>query len=207
MSDKLAEWLLQDGLLNQDQLKTAQDTQRQVGGKLAVILAKLRYLSDEQLAQVLSKHLGVPLLGLRDLIVSPQVSALIDVEVLEKHQLLPIRRTEDALILAVADPLDYAAVDEIRFLTGLRTDLAVATRSDIQKAIDYYCHGRTCRELVEAEAALKASGGVAATPGSGQRQGRVEVAPTALLKALVELLVEKKVIDREELFGRVAKHK
>ncbi|GMV79092.1 MAG: hypothetical protein AMXMBFR7_02760 [Planctomycetota bacterium] len=207
MSDKLAEWLTQARLVTPEQLQTAQDTQKQVGGKLPVILAKLRYVTEEQLTQLMSKQMGLPMLGLKDLVVSPQVSALIDVEVLEKHQLLPLRRTEDALILAVSDPLDFAAIDEIRFLTGLRTDLAVSTRLDIQKAIDYYCHGRSNPELEEAEAAYRASGGVAAAAGSGGAKGRVEVAPTVLLKALVELLAEKQVISREELFARVARHK
>src|SRR3990170_1570185 len=129
MGDRLEDMLVKTKLVSEAQLIAALETQKQVGGKLGVLLVKLRYVTEEKLVACLGEQLNLPVLQLKDLVVSPQVSALLDVEVLEKHQMVPIRRTEDALALAVADPLDLNAIEEVRFLTGLRTDLAVAARS------------------------------------------------------------------------------
>jgi len=203
MSEKLGEMLLKAKLLTESQLRTAMDTQKQVGGKLSVILVKLRMLPEEKLALCYGRQLNLPVLALKELVVSPKVSALMDVEVLEKHQILPIRKQEDELLIAVADPLDYDAIDEARFLTGLRTKTALATRSDIQKAIDFYFHGMPCAELSGADAVAR-SGEHAAV--SGGRAG-VRVPPAQVLQALVDLLIDKKVIQREELAGKVNRAK
>jgi len=201
MSAKLGDMLLDAKLLNENQLRTALDTQRQLGGKLSVILVKLRMLSEEKLAQFYGQQLNLPVLALRDLVVSPKVSALMDVEILEKHQILPIRKLEDELLVAVADPLDYDALDETRFLTGLCAKVALATRSDIQKSINFYFHGLPCTELTSADAVVR-SGEHAAV--SGGRAG-VRVPPTQVLQALVDLLIDKKIIQREELTNKVSR--
>jgi type IV pilus assembly protein PilB len=196
----LGEMLVKGQQITESQLKMAQETQKQVAGaRLGTILVKLRYIDEEKLAAFLGKQLNLPVLQLKDLVCSPQVSALIDLEVMEKKMVLPIRRTEDALLVAADDPLDYNAFDEIRFLTGLRTETAVATRTDIQKAIDYYFHGRPCEELAGAEAkrgATDASAGVSGSKGTS-------ATPTEVLQALVELLISKGVVTREELTGRL----
>ena len=204
MSDKLGEMLLKGKLLTESQLKTATDTQKQVGGKLGAILVRLRMIPDDKLVQFLGSQLGLPVLTLKELAVSRKVSALMDVEVLEKHQMLPIRKQEDELLVAVSDPLDYDAIDDVRFLTGLRTKVAVATRADIQKAIDFYFHGLPCTELSQADDAVK-SGEYPATAGGG-RTG-VRVPPAQVLQALVDLLIEKKVIQRDELAAKVSRFK
>lgn len=210
MSDKLGEMLLKGGVISAEQLETAKETQRQVGGKLGAVLVKLRCLPEDRLVDFLSLQMNTPKFSLRDLVVSPKVSALLDVEILEKHNLLPISRTEDSLLLAVSDPLDYDAIDEVRFLTGLRTDLAVAARTNIQKAIDYYCHARICPELQEAEQMRRTSeGGKSASDAQKQAGGRppIQVPTARVLQVLVDLLVDKKVIAREELAARVARAK
>lgn len=205
MSEKLGEMLVKGLLITEADLRIAQETQRQVGGRLSVVLVKLRILPEERLVDFLGSQLNLPRLRLKELVVSPKVSALLDVEVLEKHNVLPIRRTEDTLVLATSDPLDLDALDEVRFLTGLRLDLVVAARSHIQKAIDYYCHAAPCPELSEAEEALRSPGRTpAAASGSAQA---VRVAPAKVLQTLIDLLIDKKVIAREELAARCAKAK
>lgn len=204
MSDKLGEMLLKANLITESQLKVALETQQQVGGKLGVILHKLRYIPEDAMVTFLGQQLNLPTMQIRDLVVSPKVSALMDVELLEKHQMLPIRRREDVLLLAVADPMDFNAVDEVRFLTGLRAELAVASRTNIQKAIDYYFHGLPCPELATADEEVRTSGEHAAV--SGGRAG-VRVAPAQVLQALVDLLIEKKVITKEELAAMIGKAK
>jgi type IV pilus assembly protein PilB len=193
--------LLKASVITEAQLKTALDTQKELGGKLSVILIKLRIVSEEKLAQFFHDQLKLPLLGLKELMVSPKVSALLDLEVLEKNQVVPIRRTEDTLVLAVADPTDYNAIDEVRFLTGLRTDLAVTSRSNIQKAIDYYFHARPCKELQDAEAEARSKGTLPAADAKGGAP--VQLPPAQVLQALVDVLIDKKIITKDELAAKV----
>lgn len=197
----LGEMLVKAQQITESQLKMAQETQKQVSGsKLGSILVKLRYIDEEKLASFLGQQLNLPVLSLKELVCSPKVSALIDLEVMEKKMVLPIRRTEDTLLIATDDPLDYNAFDEIRFLTGLRTEVAVASRTSILKAIDYYFHGRPCEQLQAAEVARR----TAADAAGGKSEGKGTAAsPTEVLQALVELLIAKRVVTREELTGRV----
>lgn len=211
MSQKLGEMLLKAGLVSEAQLKTGIETQKQVGGKLGTLLVKLRYIPEERLVNFLGRELNLPVLSLKHLVVSPQVSALMDVEVLERHLVLPLSKGEDGLRLAMADPLDFEAIDEVRFLTGMSVRAEVASRTNIQKAIDYYCHGQACAELEEAEkaqAAARKSGTLDAVAGTGAGSAALSGAsPTATLQALVDLLVEKRVIEREELSAKLARIK
>jgi type IV pilus assembly protein PilB len=198
----LGDMLLKVNLINESQLKMALETQKQVpGSKLGAVLVKLRYVQEDKLSAVVGEQMNLPVLGLKDLVVSPRVSSLLDLEVMEKKTVLPIRRTEDTLLVAAADPLDYGALDEVRFLTGLRTETAVASRTNIQKAIDYYFHGRPCKELQEAEALRKDE------TGKSSAGGAVKASPTVVLQALVELLISKKVVTRDELMNLVNKAK
>ena len=192
MSDRLGEMLVKALLINDQQLKTALDTQRELGGKLSTILVKLRFINEDKLVAFLSKELNLPALSLKELVVSPKVSSLMDVEIIEKHTILPINRTEDTLQVAVADPMEYEALDEVHFLTNLKVKVSVASRTNIQKAIEFYFHGRVCKELQEAEGGTPPR----ATPGAGPSQ-------VAVLKSLVELLIEKKVFTKDELLARV----
>ena len=199
MSDKLGEMLLIHKVITEAQLKDALARQSQIGGgKLGTILTKLRYVSEEQLAAFLGEQLKIPVLALKDLQVEPKVSALVDVEILERHQILPIRRTGESLLVAVVDPLDLDGVDELQFLTGLRVETAVASRANIKKAIDYYFHNRNCPELQEAEKVSGISSGL--HPAIGTRASTQSV-----LQALTELLIEKKIIAHDELMAKVAR--
>jgi hypothetical protein len=200
MSLKLGEMLVANKVISEAQLAKAIETQKQVGGKLGTILAKLRLLSEEQLASFLAEQMKLPLMNLQDLVVYPNVSALVDAEVLEKNQLLPIRRSgETGLLVVVADPLDLDAVDNLQFLTGLRIETAVATRSNILKAIAYYFHGQACPEIQATEKARGVASGQHPAVSAGTR-----ASPQAVLQALTELLIEKKLITQEEVLGKLA---
>lgn len=197
----LGDLLVKGQQITESQLKMAQETLKQVAGaKLGTILIKLRYIDEDKLASFLGRQLNLPVMQLKDLVCAPQVSALIDLEVMEKKMVLPIRRTEDTLLVAAADPLDYNAIDEIRFLTGLRPETAVSTRTNIQKAIDYYFHGRPCGELQAAETTHRASG---EQPDAQRGAQGLAASPTEVLQALVELLISKGVVTRDELTGRL----
>lgn len=201
MSDdaKLGEMLVGGKLLTAAQLKNALETQKHIGGKLGTIVVKLRYLSEDQLSAFLAGQLKVPLFKLKDLVLEPRVSALVDAEILEKYQVLPIRRAGDVLLVAAVDPLDLDGLDELHFLTGLRIEAAVASRADVLRAIGYYFHNKPCAEIQQAEAAAGVASG--AHPAV---KGGTKATPQAVLQALTELLIEKRVITQEELLTRVA---
>jgi len=199
MSLKLGEMLVANKVISEAQLAKALETQKQVGGKLGVILAKLRFVNEEQLAAFLGAQMKLPVLDLANLVVMPNVSALVDVEVLEKNQILPIRRTNETLVVAVADPLDLDGVDNLQFVTGLRIETAIASRAHILRAIDYYFHGRACPEIQETEKARGIASGQhpAITAGT-------HATPQAVLQALTDLLIEKKLITHDELLTKLS---
>lgn len=200
MSDKLGELLVAHNVITEAQLKTALETQKQIGGKLGIILTKLRYVSEDQMTEFLAKHLNLKALKLKDLVVYPSVSALIDAEVLERKQVLPLRRAGETLVVAAADPLDLENLDELTFLTGLRIEPAAASRTNILHAIDYYFHGKACPEIQAAEKELGVASGLHP---SVKAETRAE--PQAVLQGLVELLIEKKLITQEELLKKLEK--
>ena len=206
MSEQLCEILSRSSAVNDAQLKTALETQKKVGGNLAVILVKLRYLTESKLVEVLTSSLKLPHLTLNQLIVSPTVSSLMDVEILEEFMILPLNRTETSLRIATANPLDEKIADTIHSLTGLTPEFEVAQRSDIQKAIDYYCHSRSCPTIEKAESQLKREGsGTESTSPQPVAVGLPTQPP--LLRALVDLLVEKELISQDELLKRAAAYK
>jgi hypothetical protein len=198
MSDKLGELLVAHNVITDAQLNSALDTQKQIGGKLGIILVKLRHLTEDQLTEFLGKHLNIRVMQLSDLVVYPSVSALVDAEVLERRQVLPLKRTGDALVVAAADPMDLENLDELTFLTGLRVEPAAASRTNILKAIDYYFHGKPCPEIQDSERELGVASGLHP---SVKAETRAE--PQAVLQGLVELLIEKKLISQEELLRKV----
>ncbi|MFH0938454.1 MAG: hypothetical protein V1899_04130 [Planctomycetota bacterium] len=200
MSLKLGEMLVAKKLIAESQLKTALDTQRQIGGKLGTILVKFQYLNETQLSKFLGEQLKIPVLRLSDLVVESKVSALVEVELCEKHQFLPLRKNGDSLQVAIVDPMDLDATDELHFLTGLRIELAVVSHADLMRAIDYYFRGKLCPEIHESEVAKGVASGQYPAVRAGTR-----VSPQLALQALTDLLIEKKLITREELLARLEK--
>jgi type IV pilus assembly protein PilB len=201
MSIKLGEMLLNNKVINEAQLKDALEKQTQIGGKLGTILTKLRYVTEDQFAKFLSEQMRIPLFQLPDLVVHPAVSALMDVELLKKHQVLPIKKIEDRLLVAAVDPMDLDGLDELHFVTGLRVECGVASRTNILKAIDYYFHGKACPEITNSEIAK----GVTSGMHTAVKDGVTRATPQAVLQALTELLIEKKIITQQELLAKVEK--
>jgi hypothetical protein len=201
MSDKLGEMLLNNKLITEVQLKDALEKQKQIGGKLGTIMCKLRYVNEDQLSKLLSEQLKMPLFHLADLVMHPNVSALIDVEVLEKHQVIPIRKSGDKLIIGAVDPMDLNTQDDLHFVTGLRIEMGVASRANVLKAIDYYFHNKACPEIQESEK----SKGVTSGSHPAVQGGGTVASPQVVLQALTELLIEKKLITREELLAKLEK--
>ena len=135
MSGKLGEILLKEKLISPDQLKTALDHQKQNGGRLGNSLVQRGYLSDEDITSVLSRQCGVPSINLAYFEVDPSVIKLIPVETARKYQILPLSRVGSSLTVAMVDPTNVFALDDIKFMTGFIIEPVVASESSIEEAI------------------------------------------------------------------------
>jgi len=136
MALKLGELLLKAGVINQAQLDKALEEQRSRGGRLGEILQRMGYVSEEDIIECLSHQYGVPSINLRQFPVDPQVAKVVTEELARKHNVLPILKTGQTLTVAMADPTNIFAIDEITFSTGFKVDPVVASEEAISEAID-----------------------------------------------------------------------
>ena len=135
MSGRLGEILLKENLITPDQLKQALDHQKANGGRLGNSLVKLGFLNDDEVTAVLSRQYGVPSINLAYFDVDPNVTKLIPMDTAMKYQVLPLSRVGSSLTLAMVDPTNVFAMDDIKFMTGFNIEPVVASESAIQEAI------------------------------------------------------------------------
>jgi type IV pilus assembly protein PilB len=139
-SNRLGEILVKNNLITRDQLSKALEEQKLSGNKLRLgsILISQKLLSEEQLTSFVSKQYGVPSVNLADYEIDPSVIKIIPPEVAEKYQLLPVNRAGATLIIAISDPSNLFAIEDIKFMTGYNIEMVVASERDIKASIDKY---------------------------------------------------------------------
>jgi len=137
-ASRLGELLVRNQLISDDQLALAVTEQKKKGLRLGAALVALGYVQEHDLASFLSKHYGVPSINLAEFDVDPAVVSLIPEEVAQKYQLVPINRAGATLIVAMADPSNIFAIDDIKFMTGFNVEVVVAAEAAIKDAIDRY---------------------------------------------------------------------
>jgi type IV pilus assembly protein PilB len=138
MSGRLGELLVRDNLISLQQLQKAQDEQRKTGGRIGSLLVKQGAIAENDLTNFLSKQYGVPAISLKDFDIDEEVLKLIPKATADKHQVVPVNRAGASLIVAMSDPSNIFAVDEIKFLTGYNVEVVVASEQAIREAIDRY---------------------------------------------------------------------
>lgn len=138
MSAKLGETLLKEGLINPQQLKEALDYQRANGGRLGSTLVKLGFLSDEEITAVLSRQYGVPSVNLSLFEVDEAAVKLVPQEVAQKYMVMPLSRVGATLTLAMLDPTNVFAIDDIKFMTGLSVEPVVVSEAAMIEAMEKY---------------------------------------------------------------------
>lgn len=139
-SNRLGEILVKNNLIDRDQLNRALQEQKLSGGvlRLGSILIDQKLLTEEKLTSFLSKQYGVPSVNLADYEIDPAVIKIIPPEVVQKYQLLPVNRAGATLIVAVSDPSNLFAIEDIKFMTGYNIEMVVASERDIKTSIDKY---------------------------------------------------------------------
>ncbi len=135
MSGKLGEILLKENLITPDQLKQALEHQKANGGRLGNSLVKLGFLNDDEVTAVLSRQYGVPSINLAYFEVDPSITKLIPMDTATKYQVLPLSRVGASLTLAMVDPTNVFAMDDIKFMTGFNIEPVVASEAAIMDAI------------------------------------------------------------------------
>jgi type IV pilus assembly protein PilB len=147
MAVKLGEMLLKAGLITQERLQEALEAQKKNGGKLGYNLVKLGYVKEDEITQLLSEQYGVPSINLRHFEIDESVINLIPSEVSQKYLVLPVNRTGATLTIAMADPTNVFAMDDIRFMTGYTVEPVVASEMAIREAIEKYYGSSHALEL------------------------------------------------------------
>ncbi len=139
-TNRLGEILVKNNLINRDQLGRALEEQKLSGSqvRLGSILISQKLITEEQLTSFLSKQYGVPSVNLADYEIDPSVIKIIPPEVVQKYQLLPVNRAGATLIIAVSDPSNLFAIEDIKFMTGYNIEMVVASEQGIKASIDKY---------------------------------------------------------------------
>jgi len=136
---QLADILLDARLVDEEQLAAAYDEHERVGRSLGRILVEHEALTEAQLVQALAAQIGLPFVDLADATVDGHAVSLVSAAVCRRHAVLPIAVEDGRLVLAMADPGNVFALDDVRSLTGMEARPVVATREDLLAAVDRYC--------------------------------------------------------------------
>ena len=136
MSQRLGDLLVKEKVITQEQLEQATKLQKDSHTRLASALVKLGFLSDEDVTNFLSRQYGVPAINLSYFEIDPAVVKLIPYETAKRYQILPLSRVGASLTIAMVDPTNVFAMDDIKFMTGFNIEPVVASESSIIEGID-----------------------------------------------------------------------
>ncbi len=137
-TQRLGELLVRNKLITEEQLEIALREQKMNKERLLATLIRLKYVDENELAALLSRQYGAPLIDLADFEIDASVVKLISADVVQKYHLVPVNRAGATLIVAMSDPSNIFAIDDIKFMTGHNVEVVVATEGAIKDAIDKY---------------------------------------------------------------------
>jgi len=136
VSRRLGDLLVNEGLISQEQLQRALSEQKGSNEKLGTVLVRLGVIHEDQLIGFLSRQYGIPSITLSQLDIDSDVVKLVPAQIARKYEVLPVKRTGNALTLAMADPTNVFALDDIAFMTNLQVLPVVASQGAIRQAIE-----------------------------------------------------------------------
>lgn len=142
INKKLGELLIERGIINQAQLDKGLGVQKEKGGLIGEILVELGYAKEEDIAQALTAEYGFPYLPLNNYEINPETISIIPARVARQYFLIPIDKIGNNLTIAMSNPLNVQAIEDVEVLCGCNIQTFVATSSDIKKAIEKYYKGK-----------------------------------------------------------------
>jgi type IV pilus assembly protein PilB len=138
ISKQLGELLIDLGVITRENLDKALETQKLKGGLIGEILVEMGCAKEEDIAQVLTVQYGFPFLPLGNYDISPEVAKIIPIKVARQYTVIPIDKIGNNLTLAMANPLNEKAIEEIESLSSCNVQVFIATMSDVKNAIEKY---------------------------------------------------------------------
>ena len=148
MSQRLGDLLVKEKVITPEQLEQATKVQKETNCRLGSALVKLGFLTDEDVTNFLSRQYGVPAINLSYFEIDPAVVKLIPFETAKRYQILPLSRVGASLTIAMVDPTNVFAMDDIKFMTGFNIEPVVASESSILEGIEK-AYGTTQQEDLE----------------------------------------------------------
>src|SRR5690348_2642815 len=146
---RIGELLVREKMLSLQQLQQAQEEAKRTGKRLGATLSRLGYVKDQELTQFVAKQYSLPSINLSEIEIDATVLKLVPREICEKHQVIPVRRNGPTLIVAMADPSNIYAIDELKFLTQYNIEPVVASEASLEAALSrYYDKGPDLDQMV-----------------------------------------------------------
>jgi type IV pilus assembly protein PilB len=155
MAVRIGELLLKEKRISPAQLQEALNYQKANGGKLGVNLVKLGFVKDEEITALLSKQYGVPSINLTQFEIDPSIIKLIPSETAHKYQIIPLSRSGATLTIAMNDPTNVFAMDDIKFMTGYNVEPVVASESAVYEAIQRYYSAPVAKPVRDSQAVVQ----------------------------------------------------
>ena len=146
---RLGDLMLEVGMLTQEQLETAIDLQNKSGEKLGNVLIKLEYVTEDDIIQVLEFQLGIPHVKLEKYNIDKAAYSTIPESISRRYGLIPIKKENGILTVAMSDPLNVFAIDDIKIYSGLEIQPVIVSHDDVTKAIDRYYSAEKAMKAVE----------------------------------------------------------
>ncbi|MDA8079011.1 MAG: type IV-A pilus assembly ATPase PilB [Nitrospiraceae bacterium] len=157
MAVKLGQLLIASSIISEEQLKQALNLQKKEGGRLGTNLVKLGFITEDKLVAFLSKQYGVPAITLSEYKIDNPVLKLIPADMAKKYLIMPITRVGATLTVAMADPSNVFAIDDVKFMTGYNVEVVVSSESAIISAITSYYLGKGDSMLATATSTMAAT--------------------------------------------------
>jgi type IV pilus assembly protein PilB len=183
--EKLGQILIRNRIITEDQLEEALAKQRESGDSLGRVLIELKMVSEGALTSILARQIGLKYIDLANYDIDISASSLVDAEVARRYTLIPIGFEDGRLMIAMADPTNVFALDDVRIMTGMEIEPLVATKEDIISAINRFCRA-------DADAQLSVDDLTEEASDNGQ-EAEIDDAP---IVKYVNLLITEAVTDR-----------
>lgn len=201
LKDRIKEILIRDKLISREDLQHALDEQKKTGEELNKILIHLKLIDEDTLTHLLSQDLGYPPISISRLQIDPELIKVIPKDIAVKYQIMPISVMGDRLTLAMADPLNIFAIDNIKALTGYTINPIISKTKDIEKTIEKY-YGRqeafvTPTETFEAIIKdIKDTGELELVKEAADQSGVEHLGEEAPIIKLTDTIIQQAVLSR-----------
>ncbi|MFA5478883.1 MAG: type IV-A pilus assembly ATPase PilB [Candidatus Muiribacteriota bacterium] len=133
---RIGDALLEEGLIDEEQLQKALQLQKKTGKRVGKILVEMGLVSEQDMVEALAKQMKIPYVNLSTYLIDPAIARTIPEHIARRYQLIPINKVGNKLTVAMVDPLNILAIDDIQLMTGLSVKPVVATSTDINNALD-----------------------------------------------------------------------